>query len=137
MGGEGNLDLESLDFDVDRISARRLHDVRSAVKAILFTALVFSVGESAARGRDYDPQLWQLISSNGGATTDTDRSLGDDPTRDDEGGWCTDAGCYIWANPYDPLAVPVPVAAAGAVVAEVPVQAAAEVVLRRRRPPFQ
>ena len=104
MGGEGNLDLESLDFDVDRISARRLRDVRSAVKAILFTALVFSVGESAARGRDYDPQLWQLINSNGGATTDTDRSLGDDPTRDDEGAWCDPAGCYIWADPWeDPI----------------------------------
>jgi hypothetical protein len=103
MGGEGNRGFESFDFDVDKISSRRLVDVRSAVKAVLFTALVFSVGESNARGRDYDPQLWQLINSNGSAPSSADRGIGDDPTSDDEGGWCTDAGCYIWANPYDPL----------------------------------
>jgi hypothetical protein len=102
MGGEGNCGFESCDFDVDKISARRLLDVHSAVRAILFTALVFSVGESNARGRDHDPQLWELINSPAAATPD-DRVIGDDPTTHDEGGWCTSTGCYIWADPYDPL----------------------------------
>ncbi len=103
MGGAGNCGIESCDFDVDKISARRLVDVRSAVKAVLFTTLVFSVGESNARGHDYDPQLWQLINSNDVTPSIADRGIGDDPTRDDEGGWCTDAGCYIWADPGDPF----------------------------------
>jgi hypothetical protein len=96
--GKRDCGLEAFDVDVDKISVRRLMNVRSAVRAVLFTALVFSVGENNARGRDYDPQLWQLLSSR--ATADR---LGDDPTRDDGGGWCTDSGCYIWADPYDPM----------------------------------
>ena len=60
MGGEGNCGFESVDFDVDKISARHLVDVRSAVKAVLFTALVFAVGESNARARDYDPLMGRI-----------------------------------------------------------------------------
>ncbi|MEP6483748.1 MAG: hypothetical protein ABJB01_04810 [Rudaea sp.] len=55
MRGEGNCKNEAVDYDVDKISARHLLDVRSAVKAVLFTTLVFAVGESNARGRDHDP----------------------------------------------------------------------------------
>ena len=100
MGGAGNCGFESVDFDVDKISTHRLLDVRSAVRAILFTALVFSVGESCARERD--PRFRELINSSP-AETPSDRGIGDDPTAHDEGGWCTSTGCYIWANPYDPL----------------------------------
>ncbi len=48
-------------------------------------------------GRDHDSELWTLLTSHTGA----EKRLGDDPTRDDDGGWCTESGCYIWANPYD------------------------------------
>jgi|GEM_PF-6747712 len=99
MGGEGNCGFEAFDVDVDKISAHRLLDVRSAVKAVLFTALVFSVGESKARGRDYDPLMWNLIST----PTSDDPSIGVDPTRDDDGGSCTETGCYIWADASDPF----------------------------------
>ena len=99
MGGEGNCGFESCDFDVDRISARRLVDVRSAVKAVLFTALVFAVGESNARAHDYDPLMRNLIST----PASDDRSIGDDPTSDDEGGSCSESGCYIWADVSDPF----------------------------------
>ncbi len=102
MGGEGNREFEPNDFDVDRISAHHLLDVRGSVRAVLFAALVFSVGESNARGRDHDLQLWELMTVPARAGTD-DRSLNDDPTHDADGGWCTSSGCYIWANPYDPL----------------------------------
>jgi hypothetical protein len=88
VGGESHCGLETFDLDADKISARRLMDVQSAVKAVLFTALIFSVGESNARGRDYDPPLWRALNSH----TSLDRGLGDNPTRDDAGGWCTDRG---------------------------------------------
>lgn len=91
----------SAEFDVDKISAHRLLDVRSAIGAVLFTTLIFFVGECSARG--LDGALGQRTGSSTAGAFPDNRSIGHDPTHDDAGGWCTAAGCYIWADPYDPL----------------------------------
>ena len=102
MGGEGNCGLESCDVDVDRLGAEKLSSVRSAIGTILFSALVFNVGESSARGRDYDSQLWASVVYPT-SSTPANRSIGLDPTPDDEGGSCSETGCYIWADVSDPF----------------------------------
>lgn len=89
---------ETIDPNIDAIGARKLSGLSTAVSSILFAALVFAVGEATAKTHH--------ANSNGGEILAAPISLRQSPYDShegiDSGGYCNDAGCYIWANPLDP-----------------------------------
>ena len=88
------------DVNLDQLNASILSNVSSAVNAILFTTLVFTSGETAAR--DWSNDSRYLPSAAPNLQFSLQDHIGVDPTTEDDGGWCTPAGCYIWANIFDP-----------------------------------
>jgi hypothetical protein len=93
---------QAIDVDVDRLGEESLRTIHSAIRAILFTTVVFSVGMSEAWAVHPDIRPGHIyngpISLRGPSDTDV-RSFG---SAYESGGFCTPAGCYIWATPDSP-----------------------------------
>lgn len=82
--------------DADQLSARHLVSLVSSISAILFTALVYSVGEAAALDHHRDIRFGNVLSAPVGLRIPPVGAA------EDDGGFCTPVACYIWANPLDP-----------------------------------
>src|SRR3569832_1641539 len=94
---------QAIDVDVDRLGEESLRTTRSAIRSILFAVAVFSVGMSEAWAAHPDVRPGHIynapISLRGPSPSDV-RSFG--PAYE-TGGFCTPAGCYIWATPDSPV----------------------------------
>jgi hypothetical protein len=86
----------STDIDIDKLGTKQITSASAAVRAILYAALVYSVGEASAHERHREIRADDVFSAPIGLRVPLTRP------ENDEGGFCTAAGCYVWANPWDP-----------------------------------
>jgi hypothetical protein len=85
-----------IDANVDAIGASQSRSLRRTIGAVLFASVVYLVGQASAEEWHQEIRAGDVFSAPVG--------LRIPPTRgaDDDGGFCTPTGCYVWANPYDP-----------------------------------